>query len=346
MNNKSTSYEVYVLQRGRWELHARHPAAGREAAIEEAKTLETLPNVVAVRVTREVYDAQTGVSSEYTIFRRPQSSDDVKGGQPIAPPRAKAENEQVRAASAKRNPPISHRQNIRRPRPPARSIANQNMPARSGQRTEMVPEITSTTVAKLIAIAVASVIVATIVTWVTKLAFDELESLRTWLGRDHNEDILFGVFLLSFLLGVGASTFAFIPRDEIWGRRTVVSRTRATGSQTAQTSAEDAAREHVAALISERRTSAAAATDQTADAAETDSSPEVAETHQQATGDSLPEDHPPEEHADDSETPNASALSMHGEKYKLALLNFLHQGLEATKTERPNLDSFSKFGIY
>jgi adenylate cyclase len=347
VNSKSTSYEVYVLQRGRWELHARHPATGREAAIEEAKTLESLPNIAAVRVMREVYDDQSGVSSEYTIFKRPQSSEETKTSPLISSssaPKAKALSAKARAKKA---PPISRPRKPTTSRNSTRPFANQNVPSAPVRRTEFLPEVSSKTVAKLVMISAASVLVAAIITWVTKLAFDEIESLRAWLGRDQYDDILFGVFLLSFLLGVSASTFAFVPRNELWGRRYMKGTAGAQGTRTrTRSSPEAAAKARVAALVSERRAmnrmDASAPSSDDANAGEERPTPQ-SDTDADIDHDASNEAAPLE--AKDGETQKDASLSIQGEKYKLALLNFLHQGLETTKATRPQLDTFSKFGI-
>lgn len=71
-----THYEILVKQGGRWEIHARHDSANKGHAIEEAKTLDALKHVQAVKVIQEIFDPEEGLSKEFSIY----SSD--KGGGP------------------------------------------------------------------------------------------------------------------------------------------------------------------------------------------------------------------------------------------------------------------------
>ncbi|MGB0670186.1 MAG: adenylate/guanylate cyclase domain-containing protein, partial [Rhodospirillales bacterium] len=69
------SYEVYVQQGSRWELHARHGASAKDQAVEEAQQLHRLPNVTSVKVIKEVYDSVDGISNEYTVYKSEGASD-------------------------------------------------------------------------------------------------------------------------------------------------------------------------------------------------------------------------------------------------------------------------------
>jgi adenylate cyclase len=64
-----TTYEVHVMQESRWEIHARHALSAKEEALEEARNLNNLPSVEAVRVVKETYDASSGVGEELLIYQ-------------------------------------------------------------------------------------------------------------------------------------------------------------------------------------------------------------------------------------------------------------------------------------
>jgi len=64
-----TSYEVQVMQEGRWRIHAQFPSEGREDAVEEAKTLESLPGISGIKVVRDVYDDRTGLHQPTTVHK-------------------------------------------------------------------------------------------------------------------------------------------------------------------------------------------------------------------------------------------------------------------------------------
>jgi len=69
MAKKEINFEVHVEQKGRWEIHARHPSGRREAAIEEAMTLEKMPNIDDVKVVRESYNPEDGSSDEAVVYK-------------------------------------------------------------------------------------------------------------------------------------------------------------------------------------------------------------------------------------------------------------------------------------
>ena len=50
------TFEVYVQKDGRWTLEARYNAEQKDAAIGEAKQLQNMPHLQAVKVVRETYD--------------------------------------------------------------------------------------------------------------------------------------------------------------------------------------------------------------------------------------------------------------------------------------------------
>ncbi|MET4733076.1 adenylate cyclase [Thalassospira sp. MBR-102] len=68
------SYEVYVKDRsGRWEIHAHFTGAQKKQAEEEARSLEKMAHVSAVKVIREVYNHATNAADEYVIYETRQS---------------------------------------------------------------------------------------------------------------------------------------------------------------------------------------------------------------------------------------------------------------------------------
>lgn len=64
-----TTLEIMVQQNGRWVIHARYPVTKKEAAVEEAKSLERSPGIGGVKVVKDVYDQARGTSAEYIIYK-------------------------------------------------------------------------------------------------------------------------------------------------------------------------------------------------------------------------------------------------------------------------------------
>jgi len=78
---------VQVQQNGRWSIHARFAGHQKDGAVEEAKQLDQLPNVEAVKVIKEVYDTDQGFHNEFIIYKSAgmkstvaQEAEKVSGG--------------------------------------------------------------------------------------------------------------------------------------------------------------------------------------------------------------------------------------------------------------------------
>ena len=67
---KLVSFEVYYLQGGRWQIHARFGPNDREKATEEAKQLDT-GGFEASCVIREAFDQATNESEESVVYHTP-----------------------------------------------------------------------------------------------------------------------------------------------------------------------------------------------------------------------------------------------------------------------------------
>jgi adenylate cyclase len=64
-----TQFEVHVQQGGRWSIHAQFGSFQKDKAIEEAKSMEPMRSVTAVKVVREIYDPEAGSSQEFVIYK-------------------------------------------------------------------------------------------------------------------------------------------------------------------------------------------------------------------------------------------------------------------------------------
>ena len=73
------TYEVYVLESGRWTIESRYTNMEREAAIDDAKSMHSNPAVKAVKVIKETYEPSTNSTIEATVFTT-ESVSDMKGG--------------------------------------------------------------------------------------------------------------------------------------------------------------------------------------------------------------------------------------------------------------------------
>ena len=85
-----TQFEVYVLQNGRWTLHARYPGEDRQEAVRDAHTTEATTGFPA-KVVRETYFPDVNDSERITVY---------------ASPKAKAQTKPL-SANQRRRPPLT-----------------------------------------------------------------------------------------------------------------------------------------------------------------------------------------------------------------------------------------------
>ncbi|NQU56878.1 MAG: adenylate/guanylate cyclase domain-containing protein, partial [Rhodospirillales bacterium] len=104
--SKKVSFEVQVLQGGRWELHASYPADQQGQAIQDAKALENISTISSVKVIREEIDPDTGASQENNIFASANLPEDQQPAGKTEAKKAKATGGGGGGGGAKKPPPV------------------------------------------------------------------------------------------------------------------------------------------------------------------------------------------------------------------------------------------------
>lgn len=183
---------------------------------------------------------------------------------------------------------------------------------------------------KLSLIVGGSAVVSVLITAVAAFAVTELPELRRALGirQSGYNNMLFIVFLLSFLFTVGTSAFAFLSNADLSFKPK-----NTAGNQAARFIAtEQKAWKQTMATTSADRERQQRARDAAKRAREMEDELEAID------GDDL----------DDSEVEKEvsnTKLTAKGEQQKAAVMTFLSKGLETVMTTRPKLDAFNKFGV-
>jgi adenylate cyclase len=72
-------YEVYVLDEGRWVLHARYPGSERDHAMSDARRTEVNTGL-PTKVVRDTYSPNDNFSEEVNAYVSPQAKQ--KGHRP------------------------------------------------------------------------------------------------------------------------------------------------------------------------------------------------------------------------------------------------------------------------
>ena len=65
------AFEVRVLQGETWQIHARYSKTKQRTAIGDAKSLEKISTIKAVKVVKESYNEETGFSNEIDVYKSP-----------------------------------------------------------------------------------------------------------------------------------------------------------------------------------------------------------------------------------------------------------------------------------
>jgi len=170
----STHYEVHVKQNGRWEIHARHSAADKELAIEEAKSLDTSKHIEAVKVIQEIYDPEDGTSKEYNVYAPGQKKYHPPRKTKLAAPESKVADSRGTSSSKTKAKPKSR-------------------------------ESFTVLLLKILGITIFSSIVGSLFTW-----FVSMFIVDSTITDNAQTNILFLTFLVTFVMGAIPMAIVFL----------------------------------------------------------------------------------------------------------------------------------------
>lgn len=209
---RSVTLEIYVLHRGRWEIHSNFSISQREVCIEEAKTLDVSGQFSAVCVVRETYSPVDNSTREAVIYHSPKL--------PSAPPVAKVVSGAadgfvsegvVRPTKKKEAPgswkkeetaPKSSGKRTSKSRPASPAAAAKQNPKPKKRKSNISVEKALLRLGMSLA---ASMVVGGLLTWIVYKAIQYVPDLGYSISNEVAQVILVSTFFLSSL-GV------FIPR--------------------------------------------------------------------------------------------------------------------------------------
>ncbi len=334
MSTKTTTYEVFIRVKERWNLHANMPSDERAEAIGEAKSQSNVKAVTSVRVVRNDYDLGTGKSAESVVYSRGSQDDfGTDGG-------AAGGGRVFRAAAGT-------------------AAATQAKKRKFGIFT------------KLFGLAFGAFIVAILITWVATAVMESLPEVSRLVGKG-GTGVQVWVFLLTFVGSFSSSAYAFISREELVKldrkasnftadekkklKRAMApappskSRQKALARAAAKRSVE---RARAAVLAGEQAglekekeahvDAAQAALNAAMDSAKQEDAVRLKAELGEAAGleaaaETPADPEPPEER-------ERAQLSAPAEAMKMGLMTFLSDGLQVVAETSPKLDAFNKFGV-
>ncbi|MBL6959183.1 MAG: hypothetical protein ISR52_09380, partial [Rhodospirillales bacterium] len=208
-SNQDVTFEVYFCQNGTWRVQARHAEHKQAAAVQEAKALEKLGHIEGVKVVREAYDHDEGVSFDRIIYISPNLDEKKEvgsGGGSRSPSSGSSPSSGFGSPSSSRRTSSSsksRRKKSRRSKKSARASSSyddyDDYDDYDGPPKERVDYI-SFGFSKFFMIFIVSLAASS---GITGLAFVGLPAVET--------ETLYLVFLGSFLLSAVPTAFAVLP---------------------------------------------------------------------------------------------------------------------------------------
>ncbi len=305
---RNITYEILVQQGGRWEIHARHGAAQKDAALNEAKALERLPKITAVKVVKETYDSEDGDTEEATIYKS-------------APSTGKGEPGPKDFARSRVSPSSYERPK----RQPARAKAAVQRPPRQTPVTKMG------LLTKILLVIFFSIAFAALLTGMAALVMRDIPVLGARVTSDMYANILFGVFVVGFLFSAIPLALKFLSKDEL--DSAAAARRPAPGKPTRKQAPQSAKTEIKFEALDEEPPLPSVNTENMPTDEDQDKPPAEEETEEE-------KEEPVEE-----EPPPSDSLSLAAERQKVYMMTFLGQALEHVKTAQKSMDNFNKFGV-
>ncbi len=181
-SRQAITFEVHVLRRGKWQIHARYPEAKKALAVQDGKSLENLSTIRAVKVVQKDH----GRSDESTVYESPppkdQQADEGESG-PAQQGKARAGHSVAAEAAG--------------------SVAPQPAAPRN-------PPSNVRVFSKLLLVVTFSIGTAALLTFMASVWLSD-----SHIGTDAQGKLLFGVLVGTFLISAIALAKSFLSADEL-----------------------------------------------------------------------------------------------------------------------------------
>jgi adenylate cyclase len=344
-------FEVHVLRWDQWELHGRYPAGQKDLAVKDGRSLEKVSSISAVRVIR-AFDPKERLHQETILYESPGLSKIEKRRRRRKKGMTKGIAGEISESDKKSRRGIGKKSKS--------GIAARTTQAKSRQSSTGLGVFV-----KLVLITLFSLIFGGLAVGLASVWLDEAS-----LGRDVHSNILFGIFLGTFLISAIIMALTFLSDEDLgtWSRRRPLDTTPAKADQPAASSAKrapdqvpvpeetEAMAEAVAAQLAETLHGDTAETEEASEPAETGDAAEIEDVAE--TEETVEPIEPPETAdaaaADEIDAPGTAddvaeipedddAEAGYTKEQKSYMTSFLDGALG--DVDRNQLGSFEKFGI-
>ena len=329
------SFEVHVMQKGRWEMMARYPGRKKDAAIQDAIVMGKVSGVEGVRVIRESYNNETGLSDESTVYTSPNLKDPAADKEPVGT----GVGESRTASTSKPARASFHRKPASADEPvdmadvgeKKKAAAVTQKPANKGPQSSFL-----TVIVKLLFVLLFSAIVAGLFSWMSVV----------WLSgskfsANAQTNTIFVIFVVTFILSAISMYRTFMSKDTLdlpkLETRAAPPKRPAPKVIKKQAPEKTVFQEDIKTeKVDKEKQEAADSAAEKAEKALTETEPE------KETGKGTEEEAEEEEEKEETEE---EPLSTKANDQKKLVMTFLNQALKHVMADRQNLDSFNKFGV-
>ena len=324
----STSYEVQVMQGGKWRIHAQFPPSGKEDAIEEAKTLESMPGLAGIKVVRDNYDDRAGLHREHVIYKHvpkkaPSSAD--KGGAAGSPSSGGGKYAHYMArAQANRMDDIDF---------------GDAAPAGAPRKSSGLGVITKLLLILLFSIAISALVVGVMNGF---LPYKKIFGIRFYGVMRSN--IMIGAAIITFLSSVLFSYLAFMRGEELDAPNLELQEKMKKLEEAKRRRAQE---KRKAAEAKERKKEQKERSKEEEEERKRQAEEELKKKAEEEKEAKPEEEQPAEEQAEEEkqEEEEFSDLSPVAEAQKAVLMGFFGEAIRALPAERKKMDNYNRFGV-
>ena len=338
---REITIEILVQQGPRSQIHAQYTEAQKDSAIDEAKLLSKVAGIDSVKVLREVYDTDTGKSTESTLYKSTPKDSKSGGGHAVGGPGAGAGGgggswspppSTMRSDSGGDRDRDAHDEEDAPKRRPAKAAAKPGPPRK--------PSTAGGAVVKLLLVTLGSIAVATGATMVLAEALPHRTLFGVSMVGDSRANLLFIAFVGIFLgssIPLARSMLSKIdlsaaPPPRVAPRRPAkaVEKLKPTKQPDSPEKKEDGEKVKKKKKKNKKNSEEQAA-------AKEDAGMEFVEDEGEGKEN--------EDKEDETEEELPAELSMEDEKQKVYMMKFLGDALQTVKSKQQKMDGVSKFGI-
>ena len=307
------SYEVQVMQGGRWRIHAQFPHNGQEDAISEAKTLETLPGIAGIKVVCDNYDDRSGLHKAHTIYKH----------KPLKSSR--------QPANGGKYAKYQNRANSRREAQIDDPFAEEKSPSKPSSGLGVI--------VKMLMVLLFSIALTAVLTGLVS-AFLPIKVGAMHLVGPVRANFIIGSAIVFFLISVTVSFMAFMGRDELDVPELKLKRIELRKAKAKKQKEDRKLKDSDASLAKKEMARIKREKKRLEEEAEKEN---PSEQIQDEDADRAEED--PAKEAEEGPEEDFSRLSPIAEKHKAALMSFFAEAVRNLPPERKKMDNFNRFGV-